>query len=622
MRKRILISVVLVAAVVVLGIRIGYYFNRADYKSSQEYVIGVSQANMREAWRLALINEIEAVAANTESIQVITADATSSVEKQKKDVDKLLQYGVDLLIISPCDSDKMTDTVKSVYQEGIPVIVMDRAVQGFDYTLFIGPDNELVGKQGAECAAELLGGSGNVLELCAVETSLQSRERSDGFEEALKEKYPDIHINRFNLGSDMKDAAYDYICSVKEELSSYDLIFSDMDAVALGAYEALEELGLAEKIMVVGCDGFVGKDEGIDLVKQGKLTATIACPTGGKEAVQYAEDILQQKSGTPKQVILRSSTITAENADEYLEQVNKKCVDDGRTIRMGYAQVGTESNWRLANTDSIEKAAKEFNVELTIEIADQSQERQIEAIRQFIREKMDVIVVSPVVEDGWLEVLQEAKEAGIPVVISDRKINAGEDLINTYIGADFLEEGRRAMRWLQSNGDFADRDIINILELQGNKGASPTEERHEGFVEIMEEDSRYQIAYSVNGDFTYESGKGAIEAYLKDNDWDIQVIYAHNDDMALGAIEALQSYGLNPGEDFIIISVDGTKEAFEAMIDGTLNCSVECNPLLGPPLMKAVRDMIAGKEMPLRIITEEKVYDQTTAKEDIRGRLY
>ncbi len=622
MKKRILISVVLLAAVVLLGIRIGYYFDRADYKSSQEYVIGVSQANMREAWRLALINEIEDVAANTESIQVITADATSSVDKQKKDVEKLLQYGVDLLVISPCDSDQLTDTVKSVYQQGIPVIVMDRAVKGFDYTLFIGPDNELVGKQGAECAAELLGGRGNVLELCAVETSLQSRERSDGFEEDLKENYPDIHIKRFNLGSDMRDAAFDYICSVKEELSSYDLIFSDMDAVALGAYEALEEMGLADKIMVVGCDGFVGKDEGIDLVKQGKLTATIACPTGGKEAVQYAEDILRQKSGTPKQVILRSSTITAENADEYLEQVNKKCVDDGRTIRMGYAQVGTESNWRLANTESIKQAAKEFNVDLTIEIADQSQERQIEAIRQFIKEKMDVIVVSPVVEDGWLEVLQEAKEAGIPVVISDRKINAGEDLINTYIGADFLEEGRRAMRWLQSRGEFSDEEEVKILELQGNKGASPTEERHEGFVEIMEEDPRYRIAYSVNGDFTYEGGKEAVEAYLQENDWDIQVIYSHNDDMALGAIEALKSHGLKPGEDVIIISVDGTKEAFEAMIDGTLNCSVECNPLLGPPLMKAVRDMISGKEMPLRIITEEKVYDQTTAREDIKGRSY
>lgn len=622
MKRRILISILIVAVLILAGMKTVFYFNRVDYKSSQEYVIGVSQANMREAWRLALIDEIEDVAANTDSMQVITADATSSVEKQKQDVDKLLQYGVDLLIISPCDSDQLTDTVKAVYQQGIPVIVMDRAVKGFDYTLFIGPDNELVGKQGAECVAELLGGKGNIIELCAAGDSLQSRERGDGFEDALTKKYPDIHINRCNLQSDMRDAAYDYISSIKDELTSCDLIFSNMDEVALGAYEALKELGLEEKILIVGCDGFVGKNEGIDLVKQGKLAATIACPTGGKEAVQYAEDILQKKSGTPKQVILRSSTITAENADGYLEQVNRKCVDDGRVIRMGYSQVGRESNWRLANTESIEEAADKFNIDLTIEIADQSQEKQIESIRRFIKEKMDVIVVSPVVEDGWLEVLQEAKDAGIPVVISDRKINAGEDLINTYIGADFLEEGRRAMRWLQSNKVPVSDEEIRIFELQGNKGASPTEERHEGFVEILEERPGYQIVYSVNGDYTYESGKRAVEAYMEENNWDIQVIFAHNDDMALGAIEALEEHGLKPGEDVMIVSVDGTKEAFQAMVAGSLNCSVECNPLLGPPLMKAVRDMIAGKEMPLRIITEEKVYDQTNAKLEIRGRLY
>lgn len=622
MKKKILISALLFLLLILAGIMASGYFSHSNYESNQQYVIGVSQANMREAWRLALIEEIEDVAAGNDTIQVITADATSSVEKQKQDVDKLLQYGVDILIISPCDSDQLTDTVNEVYQKGIPVIVMDRAVKGFDYTLFIGPDNQLIGKQGAECVEELLEGRGNVLELCAAEDSLQSQERCDGFEKALEDKYPDIRIRRGNLQSDMRDEAYDYIYDHQEQLVSCDLIFSNMDETALGAYNALKDLGLEEKIKVVGCDGFTGNNEGVDLVKQGKLAATIACPTGGREAVQYAENILQKKSGTPKQVILRSNTITADNADDYLAQVNKVCVDDGRVIRMGYAQVGRESNWRLVNTESIEKAAREFNVDLTIEIADQSRERQIEAIRKFIEEKMDVIVVSPVVEDGWLEVLQEAKEAGIPVVLTDRKINAGEDLINTYIGADFLEEGRRAMRWLQSNVRSNGEEKIKIMEIQGNKGASPTEERHQGFVEILQEDPGFKITYSVNGDFTYESGKNAMEEYLKEHEWDIQVIYAHNDDMALGAIEALQDHGLNPGQDITIISVDGTKEAFYAMIEGTLNCAVECNPLLGPPLMKAIRDMISGKEMPLRIITEEKVYDQSTAAEDIKGRLY
>ncbi len=177
------------------------------------------------------------------------------------------------------------------------------------------------------------------------------------------------------------------------------------------------------------------------------------------------------------------------------------------------------------------------------------------------------------------------------------------------------------MRWIRDN-ITPHKQKMNILELKGNKGASPTEERGRGFAEILKECPNFQVIYSGYGNFTYEEGKEIIERYLQNHAWDVDVIYAHNDDMALGAIEALEQSGISPGTDVKIISVDATRDAFQAMVDGKLNCTVECNPLLGAPLMKAVRDMVSGKEMPVRIITEEKVYDQSVAEDFISQRVY
>ena len=622
MKKKV-IFIIIGVLLGILGVLLWRMFSdeAGTHEEEIEYVIGVSQANMREAWRLALTKEIQEEAGKYANIKVITTDATSSAEKQMQDVDRLLEFGVDLLIISPQDTRSMTQTVSDVYQE-IPVIVMDRAVEGFDYTLFIGPDNELIGRQAGQTIADLSQGeTGLVLELYGSEKSRQSQERSEGFDSIL-DNYPEIKKEVVNIETEMRDQAYDMLVTMEEKLNKVDAIFAHNDYLALGAYDALVQLGIEKDIKIVGSDGYSGENEGVDLVKNEKISATISCPTGGREAIQYALNILKKEKGVPKQVILRSKTITKENADEYLASLDKESVDRGQIITLGYSQVGQESEWRIANTRSILEAAKEFQVELALDDGNQSQEKQIAAVRQFIKDKVDVIVISPLVEDGWDEVLREAKAAGIPVVLSDRKIESGEDdLTTTYIGADFIEEGRRAMNWVIKNVP-AQTATKNIMEIQGNKGASPTEERKVGFREVLKENTQYQMKYSAHGNFTYEGGKAVIKNYLQKNEWDIDIIYCHNDDMALGAIEALENAGIKAGEDVKIISVDGTKRAFQAMIEGKLNCSVECNPLLGEPLMKAVRDIMAGKEMPFRIITEESVYDQTTAEEEIKKREY
>jgi ABC-type sugar transport system substrate-binding protein len=595
-----------------------YYKENKDYEKI-EYVIGVSQANMIESWRLVSTNEIKEEAEKYSNIRLIIMDATSNSVKQKRDINKLLDYGIDLLIVSPYDVEEMTPIIRKVYQE-IPVIVMDRAIEGFDYTLYIGPDNELIGKQAGESVMNLMTDRrGTVLELCGSLNSKSSIDRSKGFQSVISE-YKGINTTQYRIESATRDETEDVVMGMAEQLAAVDVIFAHNDYMARGAYLALQKLGIDKTI--IGIDGFTGDNNGISMVQNNIIAGTITCPTGGKEAIQYAMDILNKVSGVPKQIILRSHSIVKDNVEEYVDSLDQPLIEIDHFIDVGYSQVGTESAWRLANTASIKEAAKDAGINLIFEDANQSQEKQFEAIRKFIEMEVDVIVISPVVDYGWEVILQEVREAGIPVLLSDRKINATDDeLFLTYIGAEFLEEGRRAMRWIVENvtGNAGE---VKIIELQGTTGASPAIERKKGFEEILNQHPEYKIVYSEVGDFTYQGGKQIIEKYLSEHEWDIDVIFAHNDDMALGAMEALEENGIKPGKDVKIVSVDGTKEAFEAMIDGKLNCSVECSPLLGPQLMKAIKDLMAGKELPLRIITEEKIYTQKEAKGLIKSRKY
>lgn len=599
-------------------IYIGCNLNNSSY-DEMEYVIGISQANMREPWRLVLMNELKEETSKHKNIRLITTDATSNSEKQKKDVKKLLKYGIDLLIISPSDVNDMTPVISEVYNQ-IPVIVMDKAVEGFDYTLFIGPDNKLIGKQAGEDIIKLLENKkGTILELGGSQFSQASLDKSNGFESIIS-KHSGVQINKQRVESELRDEAEDIVMTMKEELKDIDVIFAHNDYMALGAYNALQKLGF--DIKIVGIDGFNGENDGINLVKQEKIDETIACSTGGKEAIQYAIDILNNVSGVPKQIILRCHSITKANVESYVAKQNKPFHEYKKIIDVGYSQLGSESAWRLANTRSIQEAAKDLGINLIYEDANQSQEKQIGAIKKFIDMKVDVIVISPVVDNGWEDILLEAKKARIPVLLSDRKIDVEDDsLYSTYIGADFIEEGRRAMRWIEDNVK-SQENHTKILEIQGTLEASPTVERKQGFEEVMYNNKKYQIVYSKSGDYTYKGGKEVIEEYMNTHEWDIDAIFAHNDDMALGAIKALESYGIKPGKDVKIVSVDGTRKAFDAMMDGKLNCVVECSPLLGPQLMKAIQDLMNGKELPLRIITDEKVFTENEAKEAISSRKY
>ncbi|CQR57428.1 ABC transporter substrate-binding protein [Paenibacillus riograndensis] len=294
---------------------------------------------------------------------------------------------------------------------------------------------------------------------------------------------------------------------------------------------------------------------------------------------------------------------------------------EAKDITLGFSQVGAESGWRSANTKSIQDSAKEAGYTLKFSDAQQKQENQIKALRSFIQQKVDVISFSPVVESGWDTVLKEAKAAGIPVVLTDRAVDSKDtSLYVTFLGSDFVEEGRKAGKWLTEQYKDASEDV-NIVELQGTTGSAPANDRMAGFAEVIKDNPHLKVIASQTGDFTRAKGKEVMQAFLKANK-DIDVLYAHNDDMALGAIQAIEAAGLKPGQDIKIISVDAVKDGMQAASEGKINFIVECNPLLGPQLMQVVKDVVDGKQVEARIVTEETTFTSEQAKEALPSRQY
>jgi simple sugar transport system substrate-binding protein len=293
-----------------------------------------------------------------------------------------------------------------------------------------------------------------------------------------------------------------------------------------------------------------------------------------------------------------------------------------KIITVGFSQIGAESAWRTAETASVRNEAARRGVNLKFSDAQQKQENQIKALGTFIAQNVDAIILAPKVEDGWEPILKQAKAAKIPVILVDRGVNVSDDsLYTTLIASDFVAEGRMACEWLakklSARGD--------VVEIQGTTGAAPAIDRKKGFEEALRKYPDMKITKSQSGDFNRAGGKQVMEAFLKasqGSNTKIDAVYAHNDDMALGAIQAIEEAGLKPGSDILVVSIDGVKAAFEAMLSGKLNCSVECNPLLGPAAFDAVAAALAGKPLPKKTIVKDQLFDQSAAKDLIGTRQY
>ncbi|MBB5335172.1 ABC transporter substrate-binding protein [Pectinatus brassicae] len=303
-----------------------------------------------------------------------------------------------------------------------------------------------------------------------------------------------------------------------------------------------------------------------------------------------------------------------------------------KQIVMGFSQIGAESEWRTAHTKDIKQAAQDAGIKLIFSDAQQKQENQIKAIRSFIAQGVDIIAFTPIVETGWDTVLKEAKDAKIPVIIVDRDVKLNDDsLYVAKIGTDSVTEGQNAFKWIdeymkkQNKKPRDGGDKFNIVVLEGTVGSSVAVRRSQGFTEAMKaspDASKYEILASQTGEFTRQKGQEVMESFLKSYGDKIDILFAQNDDMALGAIQAIEAAGLKPGKDITIISIDGVKGIFQAMIEGKSNCTVECNPLQGKLLMETAKKILKGEKVEKNVFVKEGVFPADTAKDTLPSRKY
>ena len=295
---------------------------------------------------------------------------------------------------------------------------------------------------------------------------------------------------------------------------------------------------------------------------------------------------------------------------------------DENLIVVGYSQVGSESDWRLAHTKSIKEALTEENgFYLLFDDAQQKQENQIKAVRSFILQEVDYIVVAPIVETGWEAVLQEAKDAGIPVILDDRGVDVDEDLYTCWLVTNAVKEGEDAGHWLADYLEKQGRsdEEIRIVTLQGTTGATAQIGRTKGFQTVLDEHDNWTMLERMDGDFTQAKGQEVMETLLEKYS-DIDVVVCENDNMAFGAVDAIKEAGrtCGPDGDIIIISFDAVRAAFDAMINGDINAVFECNPLHGPKLREIIDDLAAGKTVDKIQYMEEAYFDTTMDLENIR----
>ena len=311
-------------------------------------------------------------------------------------------------------------------------------------------------------------------------------------------------------------------------------------------------------------------------------------------------------------------TIPEDQEDEHVLE------DD--LIVVGFSQLGSESVWRATHTQSIQEAlSKENGFFLQYSNARQKQENQIKAIRGFISQRVDYIVFSPLMEDGWETVLTEAKDAGIPVILVDRKIAGAEDLYTTFIGSDMAAEGRKAGEWLEDyeQEHNEENEEINIVVLTGTLGSTSQLGRSKGFEEVASKHQNWKVIGLASGDFTVVKGKEVMAQMLNRFD-DIDVVVSQNDEMTFGAIEAVEEAGKSTGVygDMMMISFDGSRDALELVKNGKISCDVECNPLQGQLLASVIRKLEAGEQVEKEYFVDELVFTQDNVSAYLPNRAY
>ncbi|SDO91696.1 monosaccharide ABC transporter substrate-binding protein, CUT2 family [Phyllobacterium sp. YR620] len=284
------------------------------------------------------------------------------------------------------------------------------------------------------------------------------------------------------------------------------------------------------------------------------------------------------------------------------------------TYKVGFAQTESNNPWRLAQTASMQDEAKKRGWQLVYTDAASSAAKQVADVNSMIAQGVDLIFLAPREEKPLIPAIKAAKNAGIPVILLDRNVDAslakpGEDYV-TFIGSNFIEEGQRVADWLVKNANGK----TTIIELEGTTGSSPANDRKKGFDDVIAKNSDFKIVASQTGDFARDKGRQVAETLLQAHP-DANVVYAHNDEMAIGAISAIEAAGKVPGKDILVLSIDGGKEAVQGVVDGKIAAVVECNPRFGPKAFDTAVAYANGEKIPAKLINPDQFYDASNAKD-------
>lgn len=553
------------------------------------FLIGVSQANLSEPWRISMTDEIQRQAALHPELRVIVADASDSLGKQIGDLEKFEGLGVDLLIVSPLESEAITPTVTRLYQS-IPVIVLNRSVANYDYTLFIGPDNGRIGQEAGRFVARTLRDSGGeVLEVLGRSGSPPTLERAQGFRQEIA-KNPLIRLQSAVLANWLRDGAEDLVL---ERLRADDpprVIFAHNDAMAYGAWLAAERLGLEKRITFLGVDGLPGPRGGLELLRTGILDGTFLSPTGGKEAVEYALALLKGQGEQPKKVILGTRFLTQADLDQDVPTLPPA----PRPLpTVGYLASTGSDGWHRQLRESAEAALGTRGWTLV-------------RLDTELPPGLDAVVVDA--SDGSADdrhrreaVEALARSRGLPLFRLGPQPPPGDDGGWVLaLGPDAAEEGRRAGRWMVSAG------IRRVFEIAGPTDAAGSLERSSGLREATGEATSTLITARVATDGTRSAARQAVDTAL-DAGLPFDGVFAHNDETALGALDALIARGLVTGAKVRVAGVGGGEAALEALKRGDLACLVRSPSHLGPLLRDDLNRTLDDPGVSRRLVTSHDV---------------
>ena len=552
-----------------------------------KFLIGVSQANLSEPWRISMTDEIRRQAGLHPDLRVIVADASDSLGKQIGDVEKFEGLGVDLLIISPLESEALTPTVTRVFQS-TPVIVLNRSVANYDYTLFIGPDNARIGREAGRFVAKILRETGGeVLEVLGRSGSPPTLERAEGFRQEIA-RNPLIRLQTPVLANWLRDGAED---SVRDRLQADGpprVIFAHNDSMAYGAWLAADKLKISQKITFLGVDGLPGPRGGMELLRGGILDGTFLSPTGGKEAVEYALAILRHQGEQPKKVILGTRFLTPE--DSLTPSLSAS--PELRPRRVGFFAASGSDSWRVGLRSSAQRSLGSQGWTL------------VPVSGTVLPADLDAVVVD--VSDVTLEgrragrvIEAVARARGLPLVLLGPQPASTDDSGWTLaLGPDPLEEGRRAGRWLSAAGA---RRILTIIGSGEEAGSS---ERFQGLVQGASEQGSAIISGMMKTTGTRESARKTVAAALAAG-VSFDAICAFSDELALGSSDALSD---RPGPLKVrIAGVGGGTEVLAALQRKLLACVIRSSFDLGPLLRTELAHNLDEPGVSRRLITNHDV---------------